>query len=93
MKGEGPFLGYGSPEALERAITQEESFDFQVVEGLCYATVCTSLSQDEAVARMKRRPSGTTGGWCLSDEAFADGHPNPCACDRLPDHTHYLFVC
>lgn len=93
MENEGSFLGYGSPEALEQAIKKDESSEFQVHEGIAYARVCTSLSKEEAVARMRRRPSGTSHGWVFADEPFSDATPNPCPCDKLPNHTHYLFAC
>ena len=88
------FLDFGSPEALEKALTAGESEDFVVYnEGLCYASVCSSLPVEEVQARMQRRPSGTTRGWRLSEEAFAGGQPNPCPCDQRPDtHKHYVFV-
>lgn len=89
-----PFLGYGSPEALEGAITEGDGPDFRVHEGLCFATVCTPLLQAEVVARMERRPCGTTPGWRFSREPFSDESLNPCPCDRDPEtHRHYLFVC
>ena len=89
------FMGYGSPERLEQAITAEEGEDFVVYgEGLIYASVCSSLAQDEVVARMHRRLCGTHAGWGLSDKAFKTGEPNPCPCDNQPEtHKHYLFEC
>ena len=89
------YLGYGSAEKLEAALTREEGADFMVyTEGLCYASVCSSLAQAEVVARMRRRPCGTTGGWVLSDhKEFAEGKPNPCPCEQHPKtHKHYLFA-
>ena len=89
------YLGYGSAEKLEAALTREEGADFMVyTEGLCYASVCSSLDQAEVAARMCRRPSGTTGGWTLSDHnKFADGKSNPCPCELHPEtHKHYLFA-
>ena len=89
------YLGYGSPEKLEKAIIQEEDKDFVVyAEGLLYLSVCSSLPQQEVEARMRRRPSGTKNGWGLADEPFRSGEPNPCPCDMKPEtHKHYLFVC
>ena len=89
------YMGYGTPEALEAAITADEDDDFTVyAEGLLYASVCSSLGKEETVARMARRPSGV-GGWMLSDdEEFPQGQPNPCPCDQRPGtHQHYLFGC
>ena len=60
MIGRSNFAGYGSPEKLEKAITAEEDERFTVyTEGLCYASVCSNLPQEEVIARMRRRPSGT----------------------------------
>lgn len=89
------FLGYGSPEDLEAAIRKEEGDDFEVYsEGLVYASVCSSLPEQEVVARMRRRISGTKGGWVMAAGGFADGTANPHPCDRKPDtHRHYLFSC
>ena len=61
--------------------------------GLCYASVCTRLSDDEATARLNAlRPTGV-GPWRIADEAFADGSPNPSPCHDTPDHRHVLFTC
>jgi len=90
------FMGYGSPEALEAAITAEEGDDFTVYrEGLLNASVCSSLGLEATVERMARRISGTTVGWILSeDENFATGQSNPCPCEQQPKtHQHYLFNC
>ena len=89
------YLGYGSPEKLEKAITQEEDEDFVVyAEGLLYLSVCSSLPQEEVEARMHRRISGASGGWTLAEKLFRWGEPNPCPCDMKPEtHKHYLFVC
>jgi len=89
-----PFLGFGSPEALEAAITKEEDDEFVVyAEGVFYASVCSCLPESEVVARMARRPSGTSSGWTLTEEGIKDGTPNPCPCDEKPStHQHYLFA-
>ena len=91
---EAPFLGYGTPEALETAIKSGEGKHLVVYrEGLFNTSVCSDLAQEEVVARMARRISGTTNGWTLStNDHFATGQPNPCPCDKNPEtHTHYLF--
>ena len=89
------FLGYGTPEALEKAITMGEGDDFTVyVEGLFYASVCSSLPLEEVKRRMKARLSGTTCGWQLSeDTTFSGCQSNPSPCEKHPEtHKHYLFV-
>lgn len=70
--------------------------DFEVYGyGLCYASVCSSLPQDEVEHRMAADYTGISSGWVLSSDAkFADGRPNPCPCDANPaTHIHYLFNC
>lgn len=69
------------------------STDFQVyAQGLCYASVCTSLTNEQATAHMG--PSGTSRGWQVSDENFADGTPNGSPCPEHPEtHRHVLFDC
>lgn len=66
-------------------------------EGICSASVCTNLSPEEAVAEMnRRRPSGTTHGWVVSeDKTFSDGTtPNPGPCNTEPDtRIHVLLNC
>ena len=89
------FMGYGSPEELEKAITKDEDADFTVyTEGLCYASVCSSLPVEEVVARMARRLSGVNA-WALSKKVtFSGGEPNPCSCEDYPEtRQHFLFEC
>jgi hypothetical protein len=73
--------------------TAAPPYEFLVyASGLCYASVCTSLSGEEAAARMF--PAGTRRGWQLSEEGFVDGTPNGTPCDRYPDtHRHFLLDC
>lgn len=62
-------------------------------EGLCYASVCTSLDDEELDLRMAARPATATRGWVRSEDShFTGGEPNPCPCDQRPDtHRHVLF--
>lgn len=62
--------------------------------GLCYASVCTSLTDEEAAARLNLdQPTGVGRPWEISkDETFANGQPQPRPCDQFPDtHRHILF--
>lgn len=95
MNKRKPFMGYGSPEALEQAIKRDESDDFVVYgEGLLYASVCSSFSQEIVIERMSRRICGTTNGWQFSEETFKGGESNPCPCSDNPEtHQHFLFIC
>lgn len=63
--------------------------------GLIYASVCTSLSAEEATTRINELyTAGTTNGWKLADESFRTGEANPHPCHDHPDtHKHYLFNC
>lgn len=61
-------------------------------EGLCYAAVCTSLTDEQATARMPI--AGTSRGWQVSEEDFKDGTPNGAPCrDNPTTHRHILFDC
>ena len=59
------------------------------MEGLFYASVCTTLNDAEADAAMARRP-GTR--WERADEPFQTGEPNPCQCDTEPGRRHILYA-
>lgn len=64
--------------------------------GLVAASVCTSLSLEEATERLNsEHPTGISSHWQPSkDERFHTGQPNPCPCQQNPDtHKHYLFNC
>lgn len=63
--------------------------------GLCYASVCTNLSLEQATKRLNaEHPSGTTQKWQKSkDPTFHDGSPNPCNCEQGTGKKHWLFDC
>lgn len=72
--------------------------DFEVYSVyICYASVCTRLSVEEATAKLNGlHPTGISSEWRFADDEteFADGTPNPHPCKHRPDtHMHYLFVC
>lgn len=75
----------------------EESKDFEMYAvGLVCASICTSLPIETAVERANiERPTGIQSNWALSeDKTFADGKPNPLACELKPKtHKHYLLNC
>jgi hypothetical protein len=62
-------------------------------EGLCMASVCTRLDDEQTDAAMAARPTGSSGGWQRStDPTFAGGEPNPCPCDAEPQaRRHVLY--
>lgn len=62
-------------------------------EGLCYATVCTTLDDEAVDAAMAARPATVNRGWARSTDAtFATGQPNPCPCEQRPDtNRHVLY--
>lgn len=71
------------------------AFDVLAV-GIVAASVCTSLSDEEATARLNEtEPTRISSGWALSeDPTFADGSPNPQPCSLKPEtHRHLLFNC
>lgn len=63
--------------------------------GLIYASVCTSLSLEEATRRLNaEQPTGVQSQWKLATEDFASGEKNGCTCDQAPEtHRHLLFTC
>lgn len=88
-----------SPELIERMEQreriEEESGDTFVIiaEGLCFATVCSSLGKEVTERRMASIYSGTRNGWTLSDENFDADSPNGLPCNEKPEtHRHYLFA-
>ncbi len=63
--------------------------------GICYASVCTSLSDEEATRRLNRQfPTGVSP-WAVSENpTFNDGfRPNPSPCPDAETHRHILFSC
>ena len=85
MGKDKPYLGYGSPAALEAVLREKDEHLEVVKETLCFAVVCSDLPQEEVVTRMRRRPCGTSGGWQLS-AALAS-----VPCSEKLTHKHYLF--
>lgn len=69
-------------------------FDAYVV-GPVYASVCTSLSDEEATRRLNaEHPTGIASAWAVSSDAtFSGGQPNPCPCPQYPGNRHVLFSC
>lgn len=61
-------------------------------EGFCMASVCTSLTNEQATDRMP--PTGISSRWQVADEPFQDGTPNGSPCpDNPTTHRHLLFEC
>lgn len=62
--------------------------------GVLYASVCTSLDNAAAAARMNtEHPTGSATPWQIADEAFRSGEPNGVACHDYPEtHRHLLFI-
>lgn len=83
--------------STKRLLADFEAFDADsrdtltvYMEGLFYASVCTTLDDAEADAAMARRP-GTR--WERADEPFQTGEPNPCPCDTDPEtRRHILYA-
>lgn len=79
-------------EAVAAGLAQQNGDgDFvRIQENLVSAQVCTSLSDEDATARMNLTPSGTSHGWQLTDDP--DNGPVPCA-DEPDTRRHLVFVC
>jgi hypothetical protein len=62
--------------------------------GLVFASVCTSLSIEDATRRLNAESPTGVGDWMLHDGDFRTGESNPCPCDKAPEtHKHMLFSC
>lgn len=86
---------YEAVAAEDRTTASDSAFTAYAV-GVCNASVCTSLSDDEATARLNlEHPTGIGPWFVAADSHFADGtHTNPCPCEDKPDtHRHILFHC
>lgn len=84
-------------ESTKKLLKEIERFEAQkevviYAEGVCQASVCTSLSDPKEVeAHMP--PSGTSLGWKVADEPFRTGEPNPSPCNQDPTRKHFLMAC
>jgi hypothetical protein len=71
------------------------------VEPYAIGVLCLSCCAPASMSRkeVKRQvnlahPTGISSEWDFSsDEHFADGTPNPCACEHDPERMHYLMEC
>jgi hypothetical protein len=74
-----------------------DRYDFRAYAvGLASASVCTSLSDEDATAQLNtHEPTGIDSQWQISaDPTFKNGDPNPRPCHDWPDtHRHILFNC
>ena len=84
-------------QMIQREAEETEPGAFVIyTEGLCFASVCSSLPQNEVEAKMRRVPSGTNSGWKFAHDhpTFSSGESNPCPCNEHPlTHKHFLFAC
>ncbi|MGP4092977.1 hypothetical protein [Nonomuraea sp. KM90] len=83
-------------EAVKQADKAPVPESFTVITvGLCVATVCTSVTNDEATGRLNvAHPTGISTRWELAGDPFPNGDPNPSPCRDHPDtHRHLLFHC
>lgn len=78
-------------DQMEAGLEAQQGDDFERLgENMFAVAVCTSLTDEEATARLALTPSGTSGGWQLSTDP--DLLPKPC--DEKPGtHRHLLFEC
>lgn len=63
--------------------------------GLVFASVCTTLPDEQATTRMNElHPTGIGSRWQIADQPFANGDPNGSPCDQCPEAArHLLFEC
>lgn len=61
--------------------------------GLCYASVCTNVPDDEATSKLNASHPTGVSPWAISAESFAAGEPNPTPCPDRSDCRHILFDC
>ena len=61
----------------------------------CLACVPAGTPREDIEREVNRaNPTGLDRGWKLSsDEKFASGEPNPCACNSDTRRMHYLLEC
>lgn len=60
--------------------------------GPSYASVCTTLADAEATARLNTTHPTRRSRWQIADEAFFGGQPNGAPCGKRPaTHRHLLF--
>jgi len=79
---------------IEKVYRESASDAFMIYsQGMFYASVCSSLGDEETTTKMQSLPCGTIQGWTPSkNEKFASGELNPSPCNDQPDtHKHYLF--
>ena len=85
---------------IKTPVTKQEEFVAYSV-GICAASVCTSLSIEEATERLNReKPTGIESQWTKSEDEYFNGvdkegqkAKNGCDCPDYPGNKHYLFNC
>jgi len=61
--------------------------------GLCFASVCTSLTNEEATRKLNEEHPTGVHPWTIHDGDFANGVKNPSPCGKNPNNRHILFSC
>jgi hypothetical protein len=63
-------------------------------EGVCFMSVCSSLSAGDTEAWIRENhPSGTSHNWAIAKEGFRNGDPNGRACEDTAGRCHFLLEC
>ncbi len=82
---------------MEKLKTKEESDIVIYSNGLVFCSVC--CHQDFTIEEITlwvnlTNETGTVNGWEHSKRKnFKQGNTNPCQCNTMSNHKHYLFEC
>jgi hypothetical protein len=88
---------YSWAQDIERAVEEQQGEDFKLLNvdsdsffaNLLYTRACTSLSDEDATARINLVPSGTSNGWVLCTGEQLE----PVPCSEKPGFRHLMWEC
>jgi len=74
-------------------ISGSDEKNFIIRAGICYAIVCTDMTDKEAITAKINRdsPTGTSHPWTLCEDTQEEKNPRPCS--DTPGNFHYFFEC
>ena len=80
-------------DQTQAALAEQQGDDFErLQETLASVQVCTSLSDEDATARMALTPPSSSGRLSWQLDTDPDNGPVPCA-EKPATHRHLVFVC